>query len=223
MTALATVYCTDEDIALRAPMDYANLVPKWQKLASASDGVFLASDLWTLGSASTDFGAAGIKTGHVAVLTAPRTRFSGLGELFAIDSVNGSNATLRRLGQTAGVGLPPAPAAGLTAVSFTVYTFAPQIDSASYDANKFFGIDPNLANRSPNLLYDQRELQQFTVLTVLKRAYIASEKEAAGDYEKKLALVAAELSDLQSRLQVHWGSLKQGDPPNSIFAARMRR
>lgn len=224
MSALATVYCTDEDIALRATVDYVNIVPRWQKLASGTDGAFaLSTGAWTLASATVNFADVGLQPGHVVALTGPRSLFPGLGELFAVDSVGaGGSVTLRRCGQVAGIGQPPGGTFP-TGVSFAVYTFGPQIDIASYDANKFFGIDPNFNDRKPGNLYDTRELQQFVVLSVLRRAYIAVDKETTGDYERKLGLVTQELNDLQSRLTVHWGSLQQLDTPNNLFSARLRR
>lgn len=224
MAPLATLYCTDEDIALRAPVDYTNIVPRWQKLASGTDGAFVeATGPWTLVSASTDFAGVGLQPGNVVALTGPRSLFPGLGELFAVDSVGvDGSVTLRRCGQVAGIGQPPGVSLP-TGVTFVVQTFEPQIEMASYDANKFFGIDPNFPDRAPTNLYDARELRQFVVLSVLRRIYIAVDKETTGDYERKLGLVTQELADLQSRLTVHWGTLKQLDTPNNLFSSRLRR
>ena len=44
---------------------------------------------------------------------------------------------------------PPAPAAGLTGVEFLIASLDPQIEEASFDLNRRFGIDPNVAGRSP--------------------------------------------------------------------------
>lgn len=219
---LATVYCTDEDVLVRAPQDYVNLCPRSQTLAAGSDGAFDGSDPWTLTSASVDFESAGVAVGSVVLLRKPNA-FGGAGLLMAVAGVDGDAVTLRRPGLAAGKGMPPATTAGLTGVTFEAATFAPQIDVASYDANKFFGIDPNVSGRSPDRLYDARELQQWAVLTVLQRAYVAAEKTAAGDFKLKLADVTDQLQNLQSRLVVRWGELGQGDPPTSVFSARVRR
>lgn len=221
LDGLATVYCTDENIALRAWGDFAAICPASQKLAYGTDGVILSADRWTLSSATVDFETAGVIPGHVMLLKAG-TFLSG-GELFAINAVAGGEVTLRRLGHTASVGQPPAPAAGLTGVTFSVLTFGPQIDVASYDANHFFGIDPLVSTKAPAKLYDQRELQSYVVLTVLKRAYAILAKQKAEDYALKFEQVASELSDLTDRLVLRWGSGGVGEPPTTIFSARVRR
>lgn len=218
---LGQVYCTDEDLALRAPQDFAALAPV--RLAGGVDGTFSGASPWVLASASVDFLACGIPAGSTVVRLTKQGTFAAPGELFAVDQVGAGSATLRRLGFPPGVGIPPAPAAGLAGVSFEVRTFANAIDTASYDANKFFGIDPNVPSKDPARLYDARELQQFTVLTVLRRAYIAAAKAKSEDFALKLADVSGELDDLRSRLIVHWGPQGQGDAPNSVFSARLRR
>ena len=106
------VYATDEDIALRASTDFSALCPRDQVLAVGTDGVFAASDLWTLTSASVDFAAFGLKPGLLARLTKPTTAFGPNGELFAIQSVATGAITLRRKGQAAGVGSPRSTKAG---------------------------------------------------------------------------------------------------------------
>lgn len=217
---LAVVYCTDEDIAIRAPQDFVALCPKWQRLAFGADGG-LDPGGWVLSSATVDFEANGVAPGHVVALAKPGA-FSPEGDLFAVDSVAGKSATLRRLGRPGGGGQPPA-AAGAAGVKFEVRTYGPQIDNASYDANKFFGIDPNLASKAPDKLYEPRELRQFVALTVLRRMYAAADKVAAGDYDLKLGLVAQELTDLRGRLQLQWGPQGEGQPPNSVLGARTRR
>ena len=219
---LATVYCTDEDLAVRAPQDFAQFAPKSLKLAAGTDGIFASGSPWILTSGSVSFATAGVGSNNVVQLVKTGT-FDPPGELFAVDSVSAGTATLRRLGLGLNIGQPPAPSAGLTGVSFRIYTFAPQIDNASYDCNKIFGIDPNITARTPGYLYDLRELQQFVVLTVLRRLYIAADKQAAGDFDLKLGLVTEELADVKSRLVVHWGAVAAGNPPNSVMSCRTRR
>ena len=223
--ALSQVYCTDEDMLIRAAQDFTNLCPRSQTLAAGADGSFTAGAPWVLTSTVTNFVNAGVAPGNIVVLTAPKSQYQTSGGwLLAVASVSNMSVTLRRPGLLAGVGLPPAPAAGLAGVVFSVPYYGPQIDNASYDANKFFGIDINSPMKSPDKLYDARELQQFVVLTVLRRLYIAAEKTATGDYKLKLADVSCELEELKSRLQVHWGTTSQGSQPaSSLFAARMRR
>lgn len=210
-------YCKDEDIALRAPQDYFAIANT--RLTKGFDGVFQAGSPWVLTSPTVDFSTMGIAAGSIVQLS--KGSF-GNGELFAVDSVGANSVWLRRPGQTYGIGLPP----GLNntgPITFDCRTFGSTIDAASYDAKKFFGVDENIPIKSSARLYDQRELQQFTVLTVLRRSYIAADKAKAEDFDLKLGLVTQELEDLRSRLLVHWGALAAGDPPNSVFSARLRR
>jgi hypothetical protein len=222
--ALTLVYCTDEDIALRDQADYVNLAPKSQRTLHGLDGVFASGDLWTLTSASVNFVAAGLASGSVVGLSRPLATYTTPGgELFGVGVVTSGSVTLRRLGLGPGLGLPPSPIGGLTGVGFFCVTFGPQIDTASYDCNKTWGIDPNVPDRVPGLLYDPVELQQYVVLTVLRRCYVSATKAKAEDFALKLGLVTEELNELRSRLQVQWGPQGQGKPANSIWSGRTRR
>src|SRR5262245_5648288 len=125
------VYATDEDIAVRAGGDFILLAPPWQQMAAGTDGVFASGAPWVLTSASVDFQANGVQPNQVVLLSAPRTSFPGGGRLLAIDSVASGAITLRRLHKELNVGQPPAPAAGLTSVAFSVTTLDPQIEEAS--------------------------------------------------------------------------------------------
>ena len=71
--------------------------------------------------------------------------------LLAIDSVLGTSLTLRRLHKDLNVGQPPAPAAGLTNVTFTINTLDPQTEEASFDIKRRFGIDENIVDRTSSL------------------------------------------------------------------------
>src|SRR5690348_10877724 len=119
-SVLSTVYCTDEDIAVRAMGDFATLCPEWQKLAAGTDGVFASGTPWALSSASNNFASLGITSNNVILLTGPKPYFLGGGELLAIDSVAGNTVTLRRLNAALNAGLPPGPSAGVTGVSFKI-------------------------------------------------------------------------------------------------------
>src|SRR5690242_11932467 len=106
---LATVYATDETIAIRASGDFTMLCPEWQKLAYGTDGTFAAGSPWVLTSASVDFAAVGVTAQHVVLLRKPATAFKGSGELLAVDGASSAGLTLRRLGAGPGAGFPPAP------------------------------------------------------------------------------------------------------------------
>ena len=92
---LAVTYATDENIAVCASGDFAMLCPDWQKLAYGVDGAFASTSPWVLTSASVDFAAAGVTSGHVVLLRKPATVFKGSGELLAVDSATDQGAVLR--------------------------------------------------------------------------------------------------------------------------------
>ncbi len=128
------VYCTDEDIAVRASGDWFLLAPAWQQMAAGTDGYFNSGSPWVLNSTAVSFTSNGVNPNQVVQLSGPKANFPGSsGQLFAIDSVSGNSVTLRRLHKDLNVGQPPAPAAGLTGVTFTINTLDPQIEEASFD------------------------------------------------------------------------------------------
>jgi len=224
---LGTVYADDESIAIRAYADFATLVPKDQVLAAASDGVFGPSDPWTLTSASSDFVAQGLQVGHVVQITGPKPDFTGAGSLFAVGAVTTNSLTLRRLGKGDGMGLPPATADGLNGVTFTVKTFDPQIEDATFEINQKFSIDPTWATLAPDAIDNLRVLRQATILTVLARAYATSSHAKNGDFDVKAITSKQALSEALSIVEIRWTkSLGVGaslPPPTSRFSTRIGR
>jgi len=213
-----TVYATDEDIALRASTDFSSLCPRDQVFAVGTDGVFAASDLWTLTSASVDFAAFGLTPGLLVRLTKPTTAFGPNGELFAIQSVATGAITLRRKGQAVSVGQPPAPIGGLSGVEFAVRSLGPQIELASYDLDRRFGIDECVPGRRSVDLHDQHQLREAVVLSVLYKQYldqsrqfagrIADPSETPGDvYAAKARIARAELDEVLDRLALRWNAV----------------
>jgi hypothetical protein len=221
---LGTTYCTDEDIAVLCYADFATLVPKDGIVAQGTDGVFSSGDLWTISSASVDFLAQGVKVGHIVQLTAPMSAFKGSGVKMAVSSVQANSVTLRRVGKTTGWGQAPCPAGGLTGVSFLVATFDPQIETASYDINGRYGIDPNFALVAPSQIYDLRALKQMTVLTVVVKAYRGDVRSKEGDFAKKLHTYQQELSDVLARADLKWNTITGENPqPATRFNTRVSR
>jgi hypothetical protein len=205
------VYATDEDIALRASTDFVALCPKDQLLAYGIDGVFAPSDLWTLTSASVDFEAFGLMPGQVARLTKPTTVFGSNGELFTIQAVATGAITLRRKGECPGIGQPPSPQGGLSTVEFSVRTLGPQIQLASYDIDRRFGIDDAIAGRRSLDLYDPHQLREAVVLTVLYKQYLDQGRQFSGTssvpddvYSAKSRIAKAELDEVLDRLALQW-------------------
>jgi hypothetical protein len=220
---LTAVYATDENIAIRASGDFAMLCPDWQKLAAGVDGVFAPGAPWCLTSPSVNFAAASVTAQHVVLLRKPATAFKGSGELLAVDSAVGNGLTLRRLGAGSILGQAPAPVAGLVCVDFLVATLDPQIEEASFDLNRRFGIDPSIAGRSPSDVYDLRDLRQACVLTVLSRRYAAETRGSGGDFALKLGQITQELSEVLARLQIRWGQSGSDSDSTSLFSTRLVR
>ncbi len=165
-------YATDEDIALRASTDFQLLCPRDQNLAWGTDGAFSVTDRWTLTSLTVDFLANGLVPGQIVRLTQPVSLFRPPGDCLVVAAVASFQVTLRRKGQLQGMGQPPAPPEGATQVEFVVTTLGPQIERASYDLNRRFGIEDLIGGRRTCDLFDQREVREATVLPDLQRQFL---------------------------------------------------
>jgi hypothetical protein len=219
---LRSSYATDEDIALAAGADFALLYPADQLIAAGAAGSFAPADRWTLSSPSTDFAARGARAGQVALLRTPSASFGAAGTFFAVQSAGTAGLTLRRKGLAAGAGEPAAPAAGLAGVGFLLATLAPQIERASADLDRRFGIDPAVPGRSAANLRDPSALRDATVLLVLSRLYLDLSRTGSGGEpaaEKGQAL-RRELDDLLARTALGWTN---GQGPVSRFSTRIVR
>jgi hypothetical protein len=223
------IYATDEDIALRASADFTILCPRDQKLAYGSDGIFDPSDRWTMRSSSVDFTAQGVLPGQLVQLLGPVTTFRPPGDSLIVSAVNGHYVTLRRRGQIAGSGQPPAPTNGMLGVEFLIATLAPQIQAASVDVNNRVGVNVAIPGRTALDLLDPSELCEAVVLTVLQRQYRDMSREMGNTSTDVLAakaqIVKSELDDLLARTIVHWkaSSASVGDTSSMAFAARISR
>lgn len=221
---LTTVYALDEHIAVHNPDDFAILTPSSQCLAKGTDGVILSSARWDLTSATVDFEASGVASGHVVVLTL-RNVFAASGECFAVDSVAGDTITLRRVGKTTGVGQSPGSSVDLSGITFSIQTLDPQIEQESFNLNREYTIDPSIPGRSPDSMYDLRDLRQACVLQVLRDRYLHANRSKDGDFELKFKRVQQALSDTKSRLQVRWAMTVSNilPPPSTFFSTRLSR
>ncbi len=217
------VYCTDEDILVRAGGDFVVLCPPWQQMGAGLDGVFGAGSPWVLTSASVSFAANGVGPNQVVWLTAPKSQYPGGGQILAIDSVQGNSITLRRPHQDLYVGQPPGPPAGLTAVAFAINTLDPQIEEASFDIKRRFGIDENMTNRTSTWIYDLRDLRMATVLMVLFDRYTQESRGQKGDFETKIDRVRQQLDDVLARVQVRWGPFGNSAEPSTLFGCKVSR
>jgi hypothetical protein len=218
-------YCTDEDIAVRAGGDMITLCPPWQQMAAGTDGAFLTGFPWVLTSTSTNFATNGVQPNHVVQLSTPKVNFPGGGALLAVDSVatGGASITLRRLHKDLGIGNPPAPSAGLTGVSFVVNTLDPQIEEASFDLKRRFGIDETIVARTSSWIFDLRDLRMATVLSVLLARYTQEARGDKGDFPRKINQLKVELAQVLDRVQVRWGPFGNSEEPATIFSCKISR
>jgi hypothetical protein len=217
------VYCTDEDIAVRAGGDFITLCPGWQQMAYGTDGYFSSGSPWVLNSTLTNFAANSVAPNQVVWLSAPKNQYPGGGVLMAIDSVSGSSLTLRRLHKDLNVGQPPAPNAGITNVTFTINTLDPQSEEASFDIKRQFGVDENIVDRASNWIYDLRDLRMATVLTVLLARYIQEARTDKGDFRRKIDLIKGDLRAVLDRVQIRWGPQGNSAEPSTLFSCKLSR
>jgi hypothetical protein len=217
------VYCTDEDIAVRAGGDFAILVPPWQVMASGTDGYFSSGAPWVFQSVSVNFAANNVAPNQVLWLTAPKSQYPGGGQLLAIDSVSGSALVLRRLHKDLNVGQPPAPPSGLSSITFSIPTLDPQSEEASFDIKRRFGIDENIVLRTSSWIYDLRDLRIATVLSVLYDRYMAEARAERGDFAMKIQRIRTPLEEVLARVQVRWGPQGNSAAPSTIFGTKLSR
>jgi len=217
------VFATDEDIAVRAGGDWFLLCPAWQQMAAGTDGYFSSGTPWVLHSTAVNFGSNGVVPNQVVQLSGPKASYPGSGQFLAIDSVSGSSLVLRRLHKDLNVGQPPGPAAGLTGITFTINTLDPQIEEASFDIKRRYGIDETIAYRSSSWVFDLRDLRMATVLTVLKDRYTAEVRVERGDWSYKINLIRSQLDQVLDRVQVRWGTFGNSAEPSTIFNCKLSR
>lgn len=215
----SVLYATDEDIKVRCSGDFDMLAPADQSLAAGTDGAINVSSPWVLNSVSANFAASGLTAGNVISL---KLTVHGPATHFAVVSVTTNATTFRRVGMLASQGQPPV-IANVTGLTYSVQTFRAQIEDASYDLNRRFGINDDFADRQASYLYDARELRQACVLTVLMRQYATESRTKDGDFASKLTVVSRELDDVLARISVKFGSLGQGSEPVNRFSMRVRR
>jgi hypothetical protein len=219
------VYATDEDILVKASGDFMTLAPAWQCMARGTDGFFNPDSPWTLYSTAVNFGTNGVSPNQVVALTAPKSQYPGGGDFLAIDSVSadGTNVTLRRPYKDLGIGMPPAPAAGLTNIAFTITTFDPQTASASFDIKRRFGIDENITFRDSTWIYDLQDLRMVVVLTVLYDRYTAELRSDRGDWQRKMGHIRNMRDEVLDRVQVRWGPYGNSAEPSTVFSCKISR
>lgn len=222
-TPVSLMLATDEDVAVRDGGDFVRICPADQRLAAGSDGV-IAPMGWTLTSASIgDFAARGVAPGQMVLLSTSGGGIRAIDDLLAVDSVATTSLVLRRKGQASGVGMPPGGPSGLPSVAFAVLTLGPQIEDASYEMYRRLGVDDAVVGRRTTDLYDSREVNQATVLTVLRRQYFALARRATPDdaFWSKARALENDLDAVLARLVVLWRPV--GDTTGAIVEGSTNR
>lgn len=223
---LSVLYCTDENIAVRVgSTDWYQIVIKDQRLAYGTNGFIHSSRPWVLSCPSVRFQAAGVQRGHVVSLSSPATRFPSSGEIYAVESAldhhHGSHLTLRRLGLQTGQGQPPGAGADINGVTFDILTLGPQIENNCYLINQQYSIDPTDPARSPDNIWDKRDLRDLTVLNVICDRLLAMITNAAGSAATvRLDVFRREESEIRSRVHLRWINTTK---PTSPFSMRITR
>jgi hypothetical protein len=220
------VYCSDEDLLVHASGDFAVLCPPWQQMAYGTDGAFASGSPWVLTSASVNFTSNGVNPNQVVWLTTPKSQYPGGGAFLAVDSTSGGSITLRRPYKDLNVGQPPAPAAGLTGVTFAINTLDPQIAEATYDLKQRYMIDdnPQVGNlRASSWIYDLQVLRVATVYSVLYERYCQEARTDRGDFKEKIVRYRQKLNDAISRVEVRWGPYGNSAEPATVFNCKLSR
>lgn len=216
MAYLTSTWCCPEDLIIRAPGDFAVLVPDGQTLADGADGVFAPGDRWTLTSASVDFEGAGVIAGDVCEIkyAANKAIYGPEGEILAVEAADGGSLTLRRRGRLAGIGQPPGPAAGLSGVAFWIPDLHGQIEEASFSINEEYGVDEDVPGSAPEMLYRVRELRQVTVLTTLAWLYAGRSRGVDDLFDRRVKGIKSELGEVKARTAIRWKGSDRPDATN---------
>jgi hypothetical protein len=185
MAKFQDTLCSDEMVAERCIADYIQVAPLGGKVAYGEDGVLTADSPWDLSSATVDFAARGVESGHVVHLmqTLPPSKPT---DILAVAATGGEAAApytlaTRRIGEDAGFGHPPGPAPGgatLTRVQFQVVSFYPLIkDYTRYIKQELEIVDKTNADLETDGFGETAEMA--CVYFVLYEAYKAKAKEGS--------------------------------------------
>ena len=218
---LATVWATDEHVARAEAADFPLLCPVAQKVASGSDGAILAGSFSF--TSAVNFSLQGVLPGNMLQLTGPSATIN-LKDLLVVDTVAGTTITLRRLRMSAGMGQPPV-GTNATGVTFLIATLAPQIEEASYEINRDFGLDDLVPGAQPSQVIDQRAATSATVALVLIGQYLAMARQSGANkdhFTAKSEFYRDRFRSLRDKLAFRIsGSL--GGANTATFNRRIRR
>jgi hypothetical protein len=223
-------YITDEDVVIIAGADYEQLASRWSRFAAGTDGAFDPSDRWTLTSASCDFEAQGVGPGMACWLAQYTTTGAGgapksvrLGDLLFVESASGHSLLLRREGEEARVGQPPAPGAGLANVEFLVTSLRNAIDEVAYELDQMFGVKEGWPNRDPSDEEDQRIFRRMAVYDLLAQRYENATRDDKGDFAQKAKAYRDRFDRARDMATVRWGPTGRSQPGTTVFGTRLAR
>jgi hypothetical protein len=99
----------------------------------------------------------------------------------------------------------------------------PQIEEATFDIKRRFGIDENITFRDSSWIYDQRDLRMAVVLSVLYDRYTAEARTDSGDWQRKIGHIRTQREAVLDRVQVRWGPFGNSSEPSTIFSCKITR
>ena len=219
---LEIVYATDEDVFRLYPDQFPMLVPSSQVRAAGNDGVFQAGERWTLESESVQF-LGRVSGGMVIELVKVSGRpfhWPASGLYMAIETVTLNSVILANIGEELGVGEPPGPVGGLEGVEFFVRTLYPQIEDASFELNRRYGIDPRIPSRMPTDLYEIRDLRRACIQMVVEDRIASAVRSDDDRLAKLLEVVRSQIKKSEERLGVRWNDHPEDFSP---FGTRVDR
>jgi hypothetical protein len=96
----------------------------------------------------------------------------------------------------------------------------PQIEEASFDIKRRFGLDELIQARTSSWVYDLRDLRMATVLTVLYDRYTAESRTDPGDFPLKISRIRRQLNNVMGRVQVRWGPFGDSAEPSTLLGCK---
>lgn len=202
-------FATDEDVAIRVPADYVLIVPEDQMLAQGDDAFLAPDDPWVLETGLADLGSRGIGRGNVVLVTYRADDPGGPDDTFAVESVELTRLRLRRKGQAAGTGAPPAAQFTGRRLRYSIPTLAPQLALLSDELDARFNIAELRRSGDLSATVVATVAGGATVLGVVYRQFLDASRRAADkadDLGAKALLYKAEFEALLEATFHRWNN-----------------
>ena len=119
--------------------------------------------------------------------------------------------------------MPPAPAAGLTSVTFTITTFDPQIGRGLVRHQA--AVRHRREHHVPRLDLDLRPARPADGHgpDVLYDRYTAELRSDRGDWVRKMGHIRNQRDEVLDRVQVRWGPYGNSAEPSTVFSCKISR